>query len=61
VETAITAAKSGDEKTIHLRVGAKRQVTVTQLADNLLLESDSGGKIAGFWLLNLPPFPVQSQ
>ena len=61
VETAITATKSGDQKTIHLRVGAKRPVTVTQLADHLLVECDAGGKIAGFWLLNLPPFPVQTQ
>ncbi|HEY2824200.1 MAG TPA: hypothetical protein VGI83_01515 [Gemmatimonadales bacterium] len=61
VETAISAEKTPDESTIHLRVGQKRPVTVTQLADNLILESDSKGIIAGFWLLNIPPFPVPSQ
>lgn len=60
VETPISAEKSADHKTIHLRVGASRRVTVTQLADNLLLESDGKGTIAGFWLLNVPPLPVET-
>lgn len=60
VETALVAEKSADQATIHIRAGAKRQVTVTQLADNLLVEVDSKGSIAGFWLLHVPPFPVQT-
>jgi hypothetical protein len=61
VETALTAEKSVDGAIIHLRVGHRREVTTTRLADNLILESDASGTIAGFWLLNVPPAPADPE
>ncbi|GBD31418.1 hypothetical protein HRbin33_00370 [bacterium HR33] len=55
LETSLAAEKSEDQSVIHLMVGPKRSVTVVQLADNLLLEVDEAGQIAGFWLLDVPP------
>ncbi len=55
LETSLAAEKSEDHSVVHLMVGPKRNVTVVQLADNLLLEVDQAGQIAGFWLLNVPP------
>jgi len=57
VDTVITADKSPDEATIHLKVGPKRKTERVQIANNLLLEIDDSDEIAGFWLLNVPPFP----
>ena len=57
VETAISVEKSADEATIHLRIGPWRKIDPVQLANNLIIEVDAEGEIAGFWLLNVPPFP----
>jgi hypothetical protein len=57
VETNLSAEKSPDESVYHLRIGLRRKVEVVQLADNLLLDVDATGQIAGFWLLRVPPFP----
>lgn len=57
VETNLSAEKSPDETVIHLRTGVRRKVEVVQLADNLMLDVDATGQIAGFWLLRVPPFP----
>jgi len=56
LETVLTATRSADESTIHLRVGNKRKVTLTRLADRLILEADRRGEVAGFWLLGVPRF-----
>src|SRR6185295_8415831 len=57
MDTHLSAQKSPDEAVIHLRVGPHRRIEVVQLADNLMLEIDGTGQIAGFWLLKVPPFP----
>jgi hypothetical protein len=57
VDTLMVAEKAPDDSVIHLRVGPPRQVQTVQVADNLLLELDEAGEIAGFWLSKVPPFP----
>lgn len=57
VETHLSAHKRADESVIHVMVGPRRKVTVVQLADGLILETDGEGNIAGLWLTNVPPFP----
>ncbi len=55
LETFLAAERSEDHSVVHLMVGPKRSAAAVQLADNLLLEVDQAGRIAGFWLLNVPP------
>jgi hypothetical protein len=58
VETAIRAEADDAERVIHFRVGTKREVRTVRLARDVLLEVDPQCRIAGFWLLNVPPFPT---
>lgn len=57
VDIALAVESSRDESVMHLRVGPRRRCTAVQLAENLLLEVDADGEIAGFWLLEVPAFP----
>ena len=42
---------------IHIRLGRTRPVHVVRIADNLLVELDKQSRLAGLWLLEVPPFP----
>jgi hypothetical protein len=51
------AEADNDERVIHFRVGARRDVRTVRVGRDLLLEVDSQSRVAGLWLLNVPPFP----
>jgi hypothetical protein len=57
IDTALIAESDQAERTIHFRVGPSRQVRTVRIARDLLLDIDGHGRIAGVWLLNVPPFP----
>jgi hypothetical protein len=57
VDTSMVAEKAPDDSVIHLRIGLSRKIEMVQVAENLMLELDDGGDIAGFWLSRVPPFP----
>jgi hypothetical protein len=57
VDTALTVEKNPSESIIHIRVGRNRQVRVVRIADHLLVEVDKSSRLAGLWLLEVPPFP----
>ena len=57
IDTALMAEADQAERTIHFRVGPPRQVRTVRIARDLLLDIDPHGRIAGLWLLNVPPFP----
>ncbi|MGH9259765.1 MAG: hypothetical protein ACRD08_07705 [Acidimicrobiales bacterium] len=57
VETGLTVEKNTAESLFHIRVGAKRPSTVVRLADLLLVVVDKQSRLAGLWLLEVPPFP----
>lgn len=54
VDTTLSVAANPRHDTLHLRIGTKRQVEVVRTADRLLIEIDGKGRLAGFWLLNVP-------
>ncbi len=56
-DVPLAVERSPDESVIHLRVGARHIVERVQLAHHLLLELDEDAELAGFWLLDVPPFP----
>ncbi|UCD24060.1 MAG: hypothetical protein JSW51_13695 [Gemmatimonadota bacterium] len=49
--------QSSDKSIIHIVVGDSRTVESITVADNLLAEVDGQGHLAGFWLIDVPPFP----
>ncbi|HTI05481.1 MAG TPA: hypothetical protein VL549_09210 [Gemmatimonadales bacterium] len=57
VDTALTVDKNQTESVFHIRVGQKRPITVVRVADHMLVEIDKQSRLAGLWLLEVPPFP----
>ena len=57
VDTPIMAEADAAEKVIHFRVGVRRDVRTVRLGRDVLLELDTQSRIAGLWLLNVPPSP----
>lgn len=57
VETQVGAEADTAERVIHFRIGKPRQVRVARLAPDFLVEVDTQSRLAGLWLLNVPPFP----
>jgi hypothetical protein len=55
IETAISAAAPQSETLIHLSLGAPRTRSV-RLAENVIVDLDAEGRLAGLWLQNLPLF-----
>jgi hypothetical protein len=58
IEAPIRAEADDAERVIYFRIGQKREVRAVRLARDLLLELDPQSRIAGLWLLNVPPFPA---
>lgn len=56
IDTVITAAAPPSETLIHLSFGASRARSV-RVAENVVLDLDADGRLAGLWLENLPLFP----
>jgi hypothetical protein len=57
VDTALTVEKNQAESVLHIRVGRTRAATIVRVADHLLVELDKQARLAGLWLLEVPPFP----
>lgn len=57
LDTPLTVDKNQTETVFHIRVGRQRPNTVIRIADHLLVEMDKQHRIAGLWLLDVPPFP----
>jgi hypothetical protein len=59
VNAALSVMTNRAESVFHLCVGPRRDVDLVRVADGLLVEVDRGGGLAGFWLTDVPPFPVE--
>lgn len=57
MDTSLIAESDPAERTIHFRVGRPRRVKTVRIARDLLIDVDSRSRIAGVWLLNVPPCP----
>lgn len=58
VDTQLVARSDRAERTIHFRLGAGRPARSVRVAQDLVLDIDDRGRIAGVWFLNVPPFPT---
>ena len=57
VDTALTVEKNQAESVFHIGVGRQRRATTVRVADHLLVDVDKQSRLAGLWLLEVPPFP----
>jgi hypothetical protein len=57
MNTSIVAEADESERTIHFRLGPARQTKSVQIARDILIDVDGKDRIAGVWLLAVPPFP----
>jgi hypothetical protein len=57
VDTPIMVDKNQTESVFHIRVGRHKPATVVRVGDHLLVEIDKQSRLAGLWLLEVPPFP----
>ena len=57
VEMPLMAESDAARRVIHFRVGTRRDLRTVRLARDLLLELDPHSRIAGLWMLNVPPSP----
>lgn len=57
VDTPVDAESDHAERTIHFRLGPGRQVRTVRIARDMLLDIDTRDRLAGVWLLDVPPFP----
>ena len=56
VEAPITAAATASETLVRLAFGTARARSV-RIAENVVVDLDAGGHLAGLWLEDLPLFP----
>jgi hypothetical protein len=57
VSTNLVAEADNAERIIHFRLGSARETRTVRLGRDMLLDLDAQSRIAGLWLLNVPPFP----
>lgn len=57
VETTVHAEADGTERTIHFRLGGVRETRTVRIARHMLVDIDRRDRIAGLWLLDVPPYP----
>jgi hypothetical protein len=60
IETGLSATINGAGTVLHLALGATRAVETVRIGDHLMVDVDSRQRLAGFWLLDLPPLDLQS-
>lgn len=56
VDTTLSVSATPDERTVHIRIGTRREVEAVRVADHLVVELDHSRRLAGFWLTEVPPF-----
>ncbi|MDQ3996119.1 MAG: hypothetical protein M3303_03785 [Gemmatimonadota bacterium] len=57
INTHLVAEADNLEQVIHFRLGPARETRTVRLGRDLLIDLDRQSRIAGLWLLNVPPFP----
>jgi hypothetical protein len=56
----VRAEADPSERNFHFRLGSRQANRTVRIARDLLLDVDEESHITGLWLLNVPPFSVQS-
>lgn len=59
MSTRLAAESDEARRTIHFTVGATRRTRTVRIAREILLDVDERDRIAGVWLLDVPPSPAE--
>ncbi|GAC1515006.1 MAG: hypothetical protein NVS1B4_04150 [Gemmatimonadaceae bacterium] len=59
VEAILVVEADAGERNFHFSLGGTRHARTIRLARELLLDVDASSRLAGFWLLDVPPFPEE--
>jgi hypothetical protein len=57
VATSLTAESDPSKSTFHFKLGKPSKTRAIRLAADILLDVDAQNRVAGLWLLNVPPCP----
>ncbi|GAC1652417.1 MAG: hypothetical protein NVS4B3_14560 [Gemmatimonadaceae bacterium] len=57
IETALVVDADDAERNFHFSLGGTRHARTIRLAREVLLDVDAASRLAGFWLLDVPPCP----
>lgn len=57
MDTTLSMSTDAAQQTFHLRIGGRQPAHVVRIADRCLVEVDQRNRLAGLWLLDVPPFP----
>jgi hypothetical protein len=57
MDTTLSMSTDAAQQTFHLRIGGRQPAHVVRIADRCLVEVDQRSRLAGLWLLDVPPFP----
>lgn len=57
MNTLVQAEADEQKTTLHFRLGRRRPSRTVRIAREILLDIDDTGRLAGVWLLRVPPFP----
>ena len=58
VATSLIAESDAARSTIHFKLGKSSKTRAIRLATDILLDVDANNRVAGLWLLNVPPCPT---
>jgi hypothetical protein len=58
VEAPMHAEADDEERVVYFRIGDRREAQSIRVGSDLLLDVDPQDRLAGLWLLNVPPFPA---
>jgi hypothetical protein len=58
IDTPLSAEVDDPERIFHFRLGPGRETRAVKLASDIMIDVEPSGTVAGLWLLNVPPFPL---
>lgn len=58
IDSPLTAEVDEPEGVFHFRLGGVAESRAVEIASGLLVDVEPSGAVAGIWLLNVPPFPL---
>lgn len=61
LDKPLSCARTADESRVHIVFAKPESSEVVALAQNLFAEIGDAGRLAGFWLVGVPPFPEMKE
>ena len=59
IDSPLSAEVDEPERVFHFRLGGTAASRAVEIASGLLVDVEPSGAVAGIWLLDVPPFPLE--